>query len=324
MEKKISVIIPMYNVEPYIAHCLDSLLKQTYTNLEIVLVNDGSSDLTGEIAEQYRKRDQRINIIHIENGGASNARNIGLRHATGEYVLFIDADDYIKNDMIELLFTYSQEYNADVAIARLEGTHQQVFSFQEEENRTIEIWDNEQTLKEMLRTEKVSMFPVAKLIRKEILADLEFDVSLKLAEDAMFLTQLYLKEDINTIFVNQVLYAYFQREGSATKSVDLSYVFDTIKAYEYIYQQVISHYPALNKELVNRKNWADLEVYDKLVAFGDINEQKCISLERKIKSSYWQILKDPLFTNNRKIALTILLFNRKLYQKIVKRKKGAE
>ena len=92
-EKLVSVIIPAYNIEDYIGRCLDSVLSQTYKNLEILVVDDGSSDCTGEILDDYEKKDQRIRVIHKENGGVSSARNIGIEAATGDYIGFVDGDD---------------------------------------------------------------------------------------------------------------------------------------------------------------------------------------------------------------------------------------
>ncbi len=102
---KISVIVPAYNVESYLADCLDSILNQTYPNIEVIVIDDGSPDRSGEIAENYKQKDRRIKVIHQENGGLSVARNSGLDNATGEFVCFIDSDDWIEPDYLELLYS---------------------------------------------------------------------------------------------------------------------------------------------------------------------------------------------------------------------------
>lgn len=116
MEDKITVIVPVYKVEKYIRLCIDSILNQTYKNLEIILVDDGSPDLSGKICDEYSDNNKQIKVIHKENGGLSDARNTGLLKATGDYIVFVDSDDIIKSTMIEQLYSCIKKYNAKVAM----------------------------------------------------------------------------------------------------------------------------------------------------------------------------------------------------------------
>ena len=113
--EKVSVIVPVYNVEKYLKRCLDSIIDQTYSNIEIILIDDGSTDNSGTICDRYTKNDKRIIVIHKENGGLSSARNAGIEIATGKYLCFIDSDDYIENDMIEYLYCGIKKYDVDIA-----------------------------------------------------------------------------------------------------------------------------------------------------------------------------------------------------------------
>ena len=113
-EKLVSVIIPAYNIEDYIGRCLDSVISQTYKNLEIIVVDDGSRDHTGEILDNYAKKDRRIKVIHKENGGVSSARNKGIEAAEGDYIGFIDGDDLIEPEMYKTLVDLLEEENADI------------------------------------------------------------------------------------------------------------------------------------------------------------------------------------------------------------------
>ena len=106
----ISIIIPIYNVEKYLTVCIDSLMNQGDLRMEIIMVNDGSTDLSGEIADEYAKKEERIKVIHQENGGASAARNVGLDIATGEYIAFLDSDDWIKDESLSLLYAFKFIY----------------------------------------------------------------------------------------------------------------------------------------------------------------------------------------------------------------------
>ena len=114
-EKLVSVIIPAYNIEDYIGRCLDSVLSQTYKNLEIIVIDDGSSDRTGEILDDYEKKNHRMKVIHKENGGVSSARNIGIDRANGDYIGFVDGDDRVNPKLFETLVKLINEENADIA-----------------------------------------------------------------------------------------------------------------------------------------------------------------------------------------------------------------
>ena len=116
MTEKITVIVPVYNVENYLNKCLDSLINQTYKNLEIIVINDGSIDNSGEICQEYAQKDNRIVYIEKENGGQSEARNMGLDRMTGSYVAFVDSDDWVELDYVEILYKKITEYQADIAV----------------------------------------------------------------------------------------------------------------------------------------------------------------------------------------------------------------
>ncbi|WP_154064713.1 glycosyltransferase family 2 protein, partial [Enterococcus faecalis] len=113
---KISIIVPVYNVEKYLEKCVRSILAQTFTDFELILVDDGSPDSSGAMCDQFAEQDQRVKVIHKENGGLSDARNAGIEIATGEYLGFVDSDDYIADDMYELLYTNIVKEDADLSI----------------------------------------------------------------------------------------------------------------------------------------------------------------------------------------------------------------
>ena len=115
MEELVSVIIPVYKVEKYLERCVESVQKQTFQNLEIILVDDGSPDLCGAMCDEMAKTDPRIKVIHKNNGGLSDARNVGIEMASGNYIVFVDSDDWLDLDMIALLYRVLKKYNADIA-----------------------------------------------------------------------------------------------------------------------------------------------------------------------------------------------------------------
>ena len=112
----ISVIVPVYKVEPYIRKCVDSILGQTFSDIQVILVDDGSPDQCGKICDEYAKQDNRVEVIHKENGGLSDARNEGVKYATGKYILFVDSDDYIAEDLVEKTVEVAETQNCDIVL----------------------------------------------------------------------------------------------------------------------------------------------------------------------------------------------------------------
>lgn len=125
MKEQISVIIPIYNVEKYLSDCVESVLKQTYTDLEIILVDDGSQDASGQICDDYAKQDSRVQVIHKKNGGLSSARNAGIDQATGQYFFFLDSDDWIAENALELLYKEIKSTGSDLALCNMQYVDEQ-------------------------------------------------------------------------------------------------------------------------------------------------------------------------------------------------------
>ena len=318
MQEKISIIVPVYNVENYLERCVESILKQTYTNFELLLINDGSTDQSGELCDQLVSKNGNIKVFHLENAGVSNARNVGIQNSTGEWITFVDSDDFITNDYLETLINAVDGDDSNgFSIARLHHikngqiTELPVFTGKEEK------WSTEQTMRELLTTSKTSFFPVAKLFKREIISDFKFNTDYHLAEDALFLTEILLKTKCTSVFIDKPIYYYDHRQGSATTSVN-SHVFDTIEVYKIIIPKVYQCFPQLKPELVNRESWSYITVYDKII-FTDSTEYKKekTQLRKWIVSHTSQILRDPYFTSFRKIAILSLRISPWIYRQIV-------
>ena len=318
MQEKISIIVPVYNVENYLERCVESILKQTYTNFELLLINDGSTDQSGELCDQLVSKNGNIKVFHLKNAGVSNARNVGIQNSTGEWITFVDSDDFITNDYLETLISaVDGDDSIGFSIARLHHikngqiTELPVFSGKEEK------WSTEQTMRELLTTSKTSFFPVAKIFRREIISDFTFNTDYHLAEDALFLTEVLLKTKCTSIFIDKPIYYYDHRQGSATTSVN-THVFDTIEVYKIIVSEVFQIFPQLKTELVNRECWSYITVYDKII-FTDSTEyqDEKTQLRKWILSHTSQILSDPYFTSFRKIAILSLRISPWIYRQIV-------
>ena len=222
MTEKITVIVPVYNVENYLNKCLDSLINQTYKNLEIIVINDGSTDNSGEICQEYAQKDNRIVYIEKENGGQSEARNMGLDRMTGSYVTFVDSDDWIELDYVEILYKKITEYQADIAVGNYysfnetEGMYYfHIFgdSYHEKVYDNVSIFENLYESQEMKSFALISVW--GKLYKADLVKHLRFDIG-KLGEDGYLNQKIYLLAE-KTIYLNKGLYAYRQREGSSSR-----------------------------------------------------------------------------------------------------------
>ena len=317
MGEKISVIVPVYNVEAYLERCVESILHQTYTNFELILINDGSTDSSGQICDDLAYQYENIKVYHIENAGVSNARNIGIQLATGVWITFVDSDDFVTKDYLATLASAVEGGNVGFVIAPLHHIKNGIVTDLPPYSGRKELWSTEETMKELLMTTKTSFFPVAKLFKGDLLVDEKFNTDYHLAEDALFLTELLLKTRCSSVFIDKPIYYYDHREGSATTSVN-RYVFDTIEVYKNIITQVSQVFPNLKYELKNRECWSYITVYDKIIFTSSEQYQKeKVELRTWIIQHRHEIWKDTYFTTFRKIAVLSLVFSPWIYKKIV-------
>ena len=317
MGEKISVIVPVYNVEAYLERCVESILQQTYAHFELILINDGSTDSSGQICENLASRHENIKVYHLENAGVSNARNTGIKLATGAWVTFIDSDDFVTQDYLATLASAVEGLNVGFVIAPLHHIKNGIVTDLPPHSGKTELWSTEETMKELLMTTRTSFFPVAKLFKRDLLADEKFNTNYHLAEDALFLTELLLKTRCSSVFIDKPVYYYDHREGSATTSVN-QHVFDTIEVYKQIIAQVSQVFPNLKYELKNRECWSYITVYDKIIFTSSEQYQKeKAELRTWIVRHRREIWKDAYFTTFRKVAILSLVISPWLYKKIV-------
>ncbi|ORO52453.1 capsular biosynthesis protein CpsI [Streptococcus oralis subsp. oralis] len=317
MGEKISVIVPVYNVEAYLERCVESILQQTYAHFELILINDGSTDSSGQICDHLASQYENIKVYHIENAGVSNARNMGIQLATGSWVTFIDSDDFVTQDYLATLASAAEGLNVGFVIAPLHHIKNGIVTDLPSYSGKTELWSTEETMKELLMTTRTSFFPVAKLFKRDLLADEKFNTNYHLAEDALFLTELLLKTRCSCVFIDKPVYYYDHREGSATTSVN-RHVFDTIEVYKQIIAQVSQAFPNLKYELINRECWSYITVYDKIIFTSREEYQKeKAELRNWIVQHRREIWKDAYFTTFRKVAILSLVISPWLYKKIV-------
>ena len=223
-DPKISVIVPVYKVEPYLHKCLDSIVNQTYRNLEIILVDDGSPDGCPAICDEYARRDPRVRVIHQENGGVSAARNAGLDAATGDWIGWVDPDDWIEADMYESLLENALAYEADIAVCGRVERHPDKDVFWGWE--AVQVWDQEQAVGQLLEDKALRNYQCDKLWRRELFEGVRFPVG-EIFEDITVTCQLLLRAR-RVIALPGTKYNYRQRFDSIVRnqsfSQQLSYV----------------------------------------------------------------------------------------------------
>ena len=243
--KKISIIVPVYNMEVYLNRCVDSILAQTYKNIEVILVDDGSKDSSPEICDQYASQDSRVKVIHKVNGGLSSARNAGLDVASGDYIGFVDSDDYISPEMYSLLATRLDECDADIANAKYvrvdeygNTTPSKVTHTSDEDICAV------QFVRElMLHTGDVSV--CTKLFRAELFHSARFPEG-KLNEDLLFMIDVF--SNVNKVsFVDHIGYFYFTRSESISSGYGKA-VIDMVGNSLCAMKMVANKYPMLKNE----------------------------------------------------------------------------
>ncbi|MGG3640564.1 glycosyltransferase [Bacillus gobiensis] len=230
MSIPVSVIIPIYNVERFLIKCLDSVIYQTFNNIEIIAINDGSTDRSGRLLDDYKKIHTNIKVIHKSNEGLSETRNKGLKLAKGEYVVFIDSDDYISSDMIESMYKKAIKTQAEIVISKVIYEYpdgKQISMFKRDFNE-IETIDGYEAIKRFWNGE-INGHCWNKLIKRDLMINsgIHFPVG-KYYEDAPTLINL-LQQAKKISFSNKGLYYYLQREGSITKKHTLDSLCDQIE-----------------------------------------------------------------------------------------------
>lgn len=215
----ISLIVPIYNVEGFLPRCLDSIIKQEYQNLEIVLVNDGSTDQSGLICDQYAEKDERFIVFHKENGGVSSARNVGLNKANGNYIGFVDPDDWIEPNMINKLYELIIQHNADIAMCGYVKEDINGLPISRPVELSTKILNKEETLNSILNPNDFRGFLCNKLFSVDLFREksLYLDEDVHFCEDLLFCCQAIL-ESKQIVYDSTPYYHYIIHNNNASKS----------------------------------------------------------------------------------------------------------
>ena len=306
---KVSVIVPVYNVEKYLKRCLDSIINQTYKNIEIILVNDGSKDNSRDICEEYEKKYENISLINQENGGLSAARNTGLKHINGEAVTFVDSVDSMKKHNVDMVVTNN---------IRTKGYQEKT---SQPDSLTEEVLTQEEYAKKFFKIDgnSIEYYAWSKLYKREIMEGVEFPVGL-FAEDVLG-TFRYMKNAQSIFYSNRVTYNYFINDNGLTakfgdKDFDLEKIWDTIveesRAYE---NQNFLKYAVINRKRI------DFNLLCR-IALADNKKDNLKKYDKKIKELLKSIRENKQLLSeylpfSRKVILILFTLNYSLGSKVL-------
>ena len=309
---KISIIIPIYNVAPYIKRCIDSLRNQTYENVEMILIDDGSTDSSVEICDELAESDSRIICIHKNNGGVSSARNEGLAHATGDLIAFVDPDDWVDRQMYSILVNDIVDYNADAAFC----FHYE--AFEDGKNASWAVSKESRLVNHEEAMYKAMAWPHQgggyftsiwnKVFRRDVIFGdngdfVHFDLSLKIGEDETWLIQV-LCNCRNVVLDHHTLYYWFQRTKSATHSYGLTQNrFDEIQA-------KLNVKNILLKNNVNRVllDLACTNIFDTVYNL----HEKCFAIDHEYRAYFYTCMRENWIGWARTHRVSILGHGRKI------------
>lgn len=310
----VSVVIPVYNVEKYIENSTECLMQQTYSNLEIILVDDGSKDNSGKICDNIAKNDSRIKVIHKQNGGVSSARNEGLKLVTGKYLYFMDSDDWIEKDFIEKMVMKIEQYKLDICICNFSenyANHNKIFS---KNNNEVE-FNSIEGIKEILKQDGSNLFLGHlwnKLFLTEKVKDLLFNENSSIYEDLEYVYKAF-KISNKIMYIPYVGYHYVQRNMSAMYSEFSSKTFSSIAVAKYIFEDVLKFKDEeLNNMAISFFIRTNLKQAS-MCSYSNGNIKYLNEIQENIKEVNHLINDKQYYTIKDKIFIKLIILNTKLF-----------
>lgn len=312
MSDLISVIIPVYNVAPYLAKCIDSVLEQTYKNIEILLIDDGSSDESGSICDRYEKMDNRILVFHKKNGGLSDARNYGIERASGAYLTFIDSDDYVSKQYISYLYSILKKYDADLAVCGYKESKCRDYNF-------INSISNEEcvTQKEALAKycyqEKLAQNAVAKLYKRNIFYELRYPLQTLYEDEAVFYK--VLDQCTKIVLGSEVHYLYYTRSDGIIRSKFNVKKCDYITGTKEVVKYIQKKYPDIYVGAISKLLWSCLHIWVQMPNKA-VAPKEYMEIQGLFKKYRRMVLKDPRVRKKNKILFFMTIFGHRILRTI--------
>lgn len=317
MEDLISIIIPVYNVEKYISKCIKSIIEQTYSNLEIIIVDDGSDDESGKICDEFAIMDERIRVFHTLNYGVSHARNIGIENANGRYIGFVDSDDFIELSMYQNLINSAKRDKCKIVVCGYKIVSKGI-SRKSDINNVYKIIDNKEVLKEIFFGNKIQGFLWNKLFDSSLFKSTRLDEKMDMCEDLYIVCKLINKVK-KVSYISNSLYNYVLREDSTTNSfsriVSNNYSFKEIDILQKLKIELKNEYDEIIDNYIgNLLIYIYIKFYDELIK----NKKMKTILKQKLHDNKKQYLRSNCYSNKEKILYLVITYIPILYIKYLK------
>lgn len=320
----ISVIVPVYNAEKYIARCISSIQKQTYTNLEIVIVNDGSSDKSAEILEEIKSKDNRIMLYHRENGGSSAARNFGLEKANGAYVGFVDADDWVEETMYETMYQRMVSDSAQMVTCGEDRYYEETNTYEPAIVLEDAVFEGEEGQAKVVRN---NAGPCNKLYSKEFISGIRYDEELNRSEDTKYIYDI-LKYNPRISTVKNIFYHYNYTVGSRDTRGFNSATWDVFKVVEYIYDTAMGQCrslqlkDAVSERLVGGAYRVFLEIAKSKGEWTKEDKKQLRYICSKLHKEAMTVMKYLKVSLPTKLGIFVMVIFPRLYVTLLKLKNG--
>ena len=322
----ISIIVPVYNVEQYLPKCIESIINQTYKKLEIILIDDESLDGSGIICDKYKNIDDRIVVIHKKNGGVADTRNVGVQHATGKYIGFVDSDDFIESTMFERLYNNLKKYNASISMCSFTNEYKSGrIEIGKHFEGEITLLNKKQAMENLILEQNLSNHVWNKLYERKIFENIVFPIGRKL-EDVATLYKVFEKAEV-LVYDNFLGYHYMQHKDSIMGNINESLINDYEIAVFEKNKYIEQTYPELHDaiEVENIKTYKVLYYYAKLKNYKDIIKSDTFKNYYKLyKKKYLKYRKQVKKNVGAKVLLTYDIFwiSKQLYFIYLNLKKG--
>lgn len=318
---RLSIIVPIYNVEKYLSRCIESILNQTFKDFELILVNDGSTDNCKEICEKYKRMDSRIIVANKKNGGLSSARNLGIDISKGDYIGFVDSDDFIDVHMYEILLNTINAYDSDIVICDYYKVNEydiKKYEKMKSNNKDIKVENinNIDVIERIITRDIKIVVAWNKIYKRSLFDNLRYKEGV-ICEDEFLAHRIFYKCNKVSI-INQKLYYYIQRKGSIINSPFSPKDFDKIYA-------IKDRVDFLNEKKITNlidkaeKSFMDYFVWNYFTGYQRLEniEYELKRLKKEFNSVFYRILDNKFISLNEKITLFILYLSPYLYNKLV-------
>ncbi|MFD4058817.1 glycosyltransferase [Streptomyces californicus] len=327
MKPRLSIIVPVYNVASYLRNCVNSILSQTFGDFELILVNDGSNDDSGAICDEFVKIDRRVTVIHKENGGVSSARNAGIRIAKGDFIGFIDSDDFIHEKMYEVLYQTAIEQSSDIVVCDFEKVepNQRLSTRESIEQCTLKSFSNIDALNQLFHFNSNDVRTGAgnnvkwvvlwnKIFKRELFKSIIFEEG-RICEDELIIHKL-LFNSTKTTYISQKFYYYVQRPNSIIRS---SFSLNKFNDKVYALKNRSDYFLNIHEEELHYKayiSYMESFIWNYYLAKAELSnvDQEIVRLKNEFNKSWMCLLRNPLIGIKQKVAIMAFIINPLIYE----------